>query len=100
MPACTSFATLAAVRISLALARISPVSVFTTSWASILPLEVVGRHRQAVDAGVLELAHVARRDAAAFLDDDLVADADLEARGLAAQALRHERRARRPVGER
>jgi len=34
---------------------------------------------------------VARRDAAAFLDDHLVADANLEARRLAAQALRHER---------
>ena len=30
------------------------------------------------------------RDAAVFLDDDLAADLDVEARGLAAQALRHE----------
>jgi hypothetical protein len=52
--------------------------------------QVVGRHRQAVDAGVLELAHVPRGDAAAFLDDHLVADADLEARRLAAQPARHQ----------
>ena len=35
--------------------------------------QVLGRNRQAVDARLLELPHVARGDAAAFLDDDLVA---------------------------
>jgi hypothetical protein len=53
--------------------------------------EVVGRHGQAVDARLLELADVARRDAAAFLDDDLGARLDLERGRLAAQARGHER---------
>ena len=60
-----------------------------------LAVQVLARHRQLLHARVLELAHVARGDAAAFLDDDLVADADLEARGLAAQALRHQLHRRR-----
>ena len=55
-----------------------------------LAVQVLARHRQLLDARILELAHVARRDAAAFLDDHLVADADLKGRGLAAQALRHQ----------
>ncbi len=55
-----------------------------------LALEVLDRHGQALDARFLELAHVARGDAAAFLDDDLAIGADLEQRGLAAQPLRHQ----------
>ncbi len=55
-----------------------------------LALEVLDRDVQALDARFLELAHVARRDAAAFLDDDLAVGADLEHRDLAAQALGHE----------
>jgi hypothetical protein len=55
-----------------------------------LALQVLGRHRQALDAGLLQLAHVARGDAPAFLDDDLLADANLERGGLAAQALRND----------
>ena len=55
-----------------------------------LAVQVIARHRQQLETRILELAHVARGDAAAFLDDDLIADADLEARGLAAQALRHQ----------
>src|SRR5256885_13741542 len=47
-------------------------------------------HPQPRDLGLFQLAHVARGDAAAFLDDHLLADADLEGRGLPAQALRHE----------
>src|SRR5581483_3686527 len=55
-----------------------------------LAVGVFTRHAQARDLRVLELAHVARGDPAAFLHDHLVADADLERRGLAAQPLRHE----------
>ena len=55
-----------------------------------LAVDIFARHAQALDAGVFQLTHVARRDAAAFLDDHLVADAHLEGCGLAAQALRHE----------
>ena len=53
-------------------------------------MQVFLRHRQLLDAGIFELAHVPRSDAPAFLDDDLLADADFEARSLAAQALRDE----------
>ena len=51
-----------------------------------LAVHVFTRHAQALHLRVFELAHVARRDAAAFLDDDLIADADLERGGLTAQA--------------
>ena len=49
--------------------------------------QVLGRHDQRLDLGLLQLADVARRDAAAFLDDGLALDLDVERRGLAAQAL-------------
>jgi hypothetical protein len=55
-----------------------------------LAIQVVARHGQQLCARILELAHVARSDAAAFLDDHLVTDADLETGGLAAQALRYQ----------
>jgi hypothetical protein len=50
--------------------------------------QVFLRHFQARDVLLLELTHVARGDAAAFLDDDFIADLDRERRGLAAQARR------------
>ena len=53
-----------------------------------LALHVFGRDRQALDLRLFELAHVTRRDAAALFHDDLLADANFERRGLAAQALR------------
>src|SRR6185437_9169963 len=53
-----------------------------------LALHVFGGHGQALDLRLLEVANMARGDAAAFLDDDLLADADLERGRLAAQALR------------
>ena len=53
-----------------------------------LALQILEWDRQALDAGLFEIAHMPRRDAAAFLDDDFLADSDLERRGLAAQALR------------
>ena len=52
--------------------------------------DVAVRHRQRGDAGVLELLHVARGDALAGLDDDLVAIGQVEVQGLAAQALGHQ----------
>src|SRR6185437_15079506 len=55
-----------------------------------LSVDVLARHAQPRDACVLELADMTRGDAPALLDDDLIADADLERRRLAAQALRHE----------
>src|ERR1700733_4544329 len=42
-----------------------------------LALHVFGGHGKALDARFLELLDVARRDAAAFLDNDFLADADL-----------------------
>jgi len=81
-------ATVGTVRISLAFAKISPVSVFTMSCAQHLALHVFGGHRQTLDARLLEFLDVARRDAAAFFDNDLLADADLERGGFAAQTLR------------
>ena len=53
-----------------------------------LALQILDRHGQLLDAGLLEIAHVAGGDAPALLDDDLLADADLEGGRLAAQALR------------
>src|SRR6185295_2142278 len=53
-------------------------------------VQVLLRHRQRLDASLFELAYVPRSDAPAFLDDDLLADAEFEARRLAAQALRDE----------
>jgi hypothetical protein len=53
-----------------------------------LALHVFGGHRQALDLRLFQFLDVPRRDAAAFLDDDLFADADFERRGFAAQALR------------
>ncbi len=50
--------------------------------------QVFLRHFQAGDVLLLELAHVTRGDAAAFLDDDFFADLDGERRRLAAQARR------------
>ena len=55
-----------------------------------LALEVLGRHDQLVDRRLVHVAHVLGRDAAAFLDDQLAAELDVEGRGLAAQALGHE----------
>src|SRR6202043_2653444 len=53
-----------------------------------LALHVFRRHGQALDLRLFQVANVARGDAAAFLDDDLLAHANLERRRLAAQALR------------
>ncbi len=53
-----------------------------------LALHVFGGDRQALDLRLLELAHVTRRDAAALFHNDLLADANFERRGFAAQALR------------
>ena len=52
--------------------------------------QVAVRHGQRGDAGLLELLDVARGDAAAGLDDDLVAVGEVEVQGFAAQALGHE----------
>ena len=49
--------------------------------------EVFVRHGQRGDAGLLELAHVARGDALAGFDDDVVAVGQVEVQRLAAQAL-------------
>ena len=55
-----------------------------------LALQILDRHGKLLDARLFQIAHVARGDAAAFLDDDLLADADLERGGFAAQALRND----------
>src|SRR5690606_25668006 len=52
-----------------------------------LALEVLDRHLELLDAGRLDLTHVTQRDAAVLLDHDLLADLDVEAGRLAAQAL-------------
>ncbi len=88
--AVTKRSTSAVVSASFALASTSPVDGSATSWREDLALEVLDRDVQALDARFLELAHVARRDAAPFLHDDLAVRADLEHRDLAAQALGHE----------
>jgi hypothetical protein len=76
---------------SFALATTSPVFLSTTFCAIVRPEHVVGRHDDALDAAVDQLAHVARRDALVLLHDDLaVLAGDVEARDLAAQALGHE----------
>ena len=61
-----------------------------------LALEVFDRHVQAAHAGFLELAHVARGDAATFLDDDLAVRADLEHRESRRAGARARARARGP----
>ena len=55
-----------------------------------LAVDVVTRDGELAHACVLELPDMARRDTTAFLDDHLVADADLEGSGLTAQAGGHE----------
>ena len=55
-----------------------------------LALEVIRRNLELLDLRLLELADVLHRDPAVFLDHDLAADLDVEARRLAAQALGHE----------
>ncbi|MCY1501411.1 hypothetical protein D9M68_354870 [compost metagenome] len=53
--------------------------------------QVVERHFQLADAGLLELVDVARSDTAALLDDDLAGRIlDVEAGDFTAQALRHQ----------
>ena len=53
-----------------------------------LALHIFRGHGQALDPRLFEFLHVARGDAAAFLDDDLLADANLERGRFAAQTLR------------
>src|SRR3546814_14401975 len=53
--------------------------------------QVAVRHGQRGDAGVGELLDVARGDALAGLDDDVVVVGQVEVQGLAAQALGHQR---------
>src|SRR5690606_15486254 len=65
-----------------------------------LAFEVIGRHLELLDLGGLELAHVAHRDAAVLLDDDLAADLDVERRRLTAQALGVKLERNALVGER
>jgi hypothetical protein len=55
-----------------------------------LALEVIDGHFELFHLRLLELTDVPHRNAAILLDDDLAADLDVEARRLAAQALRHE----------
>ena len=52
--------------------------------------QVFLRHGQGLHAGVLQLAHVARGDALALLDDDVATDLDFKGGGVAAQALGHQ----------
>src|SRR5882672_7841701 len=52
--------------------------------------EILDGNLELLDLRLLELADVLHRDAAVLLDERLAADLDVEARGLAAQALRHE----------
>src|SRR5210317_2498518 len=55
-----------------------------------LTLEVLARYSQFVDGRFRHVTNMLRRDALALFDDELAAQLDIEGRGFAAQALRHE----------
>ena len=90
MPAAMSFSMIVFVSSSLALASSSPLRRVDDVVREDLALEVVRRHLELFDLGLLELADVLHRDPAVLLDDDLAADLDVEAGRLTAQPFGNE----------